>query len=338
MTDGVPFTAEQRLLLVRAVRRFATLKVLVVGDVMLDIFIWGDVQRISPEAPVPVVEVREESLLLGGSTNVVRNVASLGAGVFVAGVIGNDEPGRQVERLLKTDGIESDGLVVCGERPTTVKTRVIAQNQQVVRFDRERRVPLGPMECGRLLEYVRDMLPSVHALVLSDYGKGVISGELMAGLRETARPPGLPILLDPKVRPLDLYRGVTVITPNHHEAALLTGIPIDNDLGLIEAGRALLARLACEKVLITRGKDGMSLFDREGSVLHIPTVARRVFDVTGAGDTVIALMALGLAAGLSAADAAQLANLAAGIVVGEVGTACVRPEQLLEALGAGDSP
>jgi len=315
-----------------AIGRFAGLKVLVVGDLMLDEFIWGEVSRISPEAPVPVVEVREETRRLGGSANVAANVAALGARVATLGVIGTDPAGTALERLLAEIGGGLGGLVRDPERPTTIKTRVIARQQQVVRFDRENRAPLGGRACRQLLDQVQAESAAADAVIVSDYGKGVVTGELMDRMRALKHERSLPILVDPKVRNADRYREVSLITPNHREAAGMSGIAVSDGAGLEAAGRALLEQLRCDRVLITRGRDGMSLFESEQATVHIPTVARRVFDVTGAGDTVIATMALGLAAGLAAPEAALLANIAAGIVVGEVGTAAVPAARLLRAL------
>jgi len=305
---------------------------MVIGDLMLDVFVWGEVQRISPEAPVPVVDVREETRLLGGSANVVHNVASLGAKAMVSGVVGNDPGGRELVRLLRRAGVSTEGVVVEEGRPTTMKTRVIARNQQVVRFDREERRPVEHDTMEHIVRYLGDNLGRVDAIILSDYAKGVITPEFMDRTRSLKAASRVPVIVDPKVQNAAMYRGVTLITPNHHEAARMAGIEIQDEEGLRTAAGILLDRLECESVLITRGKDGMSLFYRDGVMASIPTVARRVFDVTGAGDTVIATLALGMAAGLSTTDAALLANLAAGIVVGEVGTAAVNRERLALAL------
>jgi D-glycero-beta-D-manno-heptose-7-phosphate kinase len=325
-------SVEEKKRLVDAISRFSQCRVLVVGDLMLDTFIWGDVRRISPEAPVPVVEVQEETQLLGGSANVVHNVASLGGKVSVSGVIGDDAPGRDLMKLFGRIAVPVDGLVVDRERPTTIKTRIIAQNQQVVRFDREQRRPLSKEVLDRVLNYIGGSLPQIDCIIVSDYAKGVVNMDFMDSLRSLMSASRVPVIVDPKVPHTRLYRCATMITPNHLEAARMAGMEILDEDSLISAGKSLLDQLECETVLITRGREGMSLFERSGRMAHIPTVARRVFDVTGAGDTVIATIALGIVAGLSAVDAAILANLAAGIVVGEVGTAAVSSEQLLSTI------
>ncbi len=333
MRHRLHFSSEEKERLTGAISRFPRYRILVVGDLMLDVFIWGEVNRISPEAPVPVVEVAEETRLLGGAANVVNNVAALGAAASIAGVIGNDEAGRELVRLMEGEGVSPGGLIVESARPTTVKTRIIARNQQVVRFDRESRHPLNKGTLEKVLSFVEQQVGRVDGVIVSDYAKGVVTSDFMDAVRSFASASGIPVVVDPKVRHAGLYRRVTMITPNHHEASRMSGVVIHDEATLEEAGRALLERLECRTVLITRGKEGMSLFHREGEAVHIPTVARRVFDVTGAGDTVIAAMTLGIVAGLSTVEAAMLANLAAGIVVGEVGTATASSARLLDEIG-----
>jgi D-glycero-beta-D-manno-heptose-7-phosphate kinase len=329
MQPRMKLPQEQKSRLIEAISRFPTCRILVVGDLMLDSFIWGEVSRISPEAPVPVVEVREESQLLGGSANVAHNVASLGGKAVVAGVIGDDHAGRLLLRLFEELSVSTDGLVSEHDRPTTVKTRIIARHQQVVRFDREWRASLDEDTVNRILSYIKENLPNLDGIIVSDYAKGVVTREFLDILRRTVSGSTMPVVVDPKVQHADLYRSFTMVTPNNHEASQMSGIEIRDEESLIRAGELLLQRLECESVLITRGKDGMSLFHCDGQIVHIPTVAQRVFDVTGAGDTVIAAVTLGIVAGLSREDSALLANLAAGIVVGEVGTAAVSADQLL---------
>lgn len=329
MANRLRLSSEQKQRLAQAIARFPERQVLVVGDLMLDNFIWGEVNRISPEAPVPVVEVREESQLLGGSANVAHNLASLGGRVLVTGVVGQDPAGQALMTLFNQIAVPTAGLISEDGRPTTVKTRIIAHHQQVVRFDREWRAPLQADTGARILAFLRNSLPDLHGIIVSDYAKGVVTRDFLDALRDLVAGRPLPVVVDPKVQHAELYRSFTMVTPNHHEASQMSGIPIRGEKSLLQAGESLLARLACETVLITRGKEGMSLFQRHGPVVHIPTVAQRVYDVTGAGDTVIAAVTLGLVAGLSPAEAALLANLAAGVVVGEVGTAVVSSAQLL---------
>jgi D-beta-D-heptose 7-phosphate kinase/D-beta-D-heptose 1-phosphate adenosyltransferase len=335
MHNGLRLSEEVKVRLTEALGGFSKYRILVVGDVMLDTFIWGQVRRISPEAPVPIVEVSEETQLLGGTANVVHNVAALGGKVIVAGIVGNDGAGRELVRLLRRVSVPTDGLIVEQDRPTTRKTRIIAQNQQVVRFDQECRKPLQSGSMNRMLSYIQENLPRTDGLIVSDYAKGVVTPELMDAIRSFVADSSIPVIVDPKVQHIEMYRRVTMITPNHHEASRMAGVEIQDEPTLIRAGRYLLEKLECETVLITRGREGMSLFHRDGQVVHIPTIARRVYDVTGAGDTANAALTLGIVAGLSMVDAAHLANIAAGIVVGEVGTAAVSCERLSAIIQAG---
>jgi D-beta-D-heptose 7-phosphate kinase/D-beta-D-heptose 1-phosphate adenosyltransferase len=303
-------------------------RVVVLGDLMLDRFIWGRVSRISPEAPVPVVEVTSESVLLGGAGNVFLNLLSLGASVSLCGVVGDDAPGSALIDLLRARGASLDGVLAESGRPTTQKTRVIAHQQQVVRVDRERRAPLAVKTRDAIIEAVDAALERANCLVVSDYAKGVVSPELMDRVRTAASRRGVEILVDPKVSNMPCFTGVHLVTPNHLEASQASGVEIVDAETLAQAGRALVERFRIEAVLITRGEHGMSLFERSGGVTHIPTVAKQVFDVTGAGDTVIATLAAARSIGAPLADAARLANCAAGYVVGVVGTAAVTPDAL----------
>ena len=311
------------------VDRFSAARVLVVGDIVLDHYIWGKVSRISPEAPVPVVNVTRESLLLGGATNVVNNIHSLGGLVSVCGVIGQDAAGKQLLHLLHEQGIRTEGLIVDSARPTTIKTRVIAHSQQVVRFDRETKERIGRDTHRRIFDYVgKQLSEGLDAIVLSDYCKGVVTSGLVRDIVRLAKKHRVIVTVDPKVSHFGMYSGVTILTPNITEASIGSKIEIDNERSLLKAGKLLLKRLKCKAVLITRGEQGMSLFDHVGRVTHIPTVAREVFDVTGAGDTVISTLTLAMASGASMVDAARISNYAAGIVVGVVGTSIVKPEEL----------
>ena len=315
--------------LTACIDRFSAARVLVVGDIVLDHYIWGKVSRISPEAPVPVVNVTRESLLLGGATNVVNNIHSLGGLVSVCGVIGQDAAGKQLLHLLHEQGIRTEGLIVDSARPTTIKTRVIAHSQQVVRFDRETKERIGRDTHRRIFDYVgKQLSEGLDAIVLSDYCKGVVTSGLVWDIVRLAKKHKVIVAVDPKVSHFGMYSGVTILTPNITEASIGANMEIDNEQSLLKAGKLLLKRLKCDAVLITRGEQGMSLFDRIGRVTHIPTVAREVFDVTGAGDTVISTLTLAMASGASMVDAARISNYAAGIVVGVVGTSIVKPEEL----------
>lgn len=307
---------------------FAGKRILVLGDVMLDQFIWGKVRRISPEAPVPVVEVANETYHLGGAGNVAANIRSLAGIPIPIGIIGEDFAAERLADLFKKTGIEASGLLAASERPTTLKTRIVAHGQQIVRTDRESKAPLSPESTAALAAAFRQWLPSTGAVVVSDYDKGVVNRALLSEVLPAAKRARIPVLLDPKVHHADYYRPITLITPNHREAELLTGISIENEHQLEEAGRKLLEKFECPYALITRGEEGMSLFFPGGSH-HLPTFAREVFDVTGAGDTVIATLALAQAGGATMEESAILANHAAGLAVGKVGTATVSPVELL---------
>jgi D-beta-D-heptose 7-phosphate kinase/D-beta-D-heptose 1-phosphate adenosyltransferase len=320
------------------VARFAETRILVIGDVILDQFIWGNVSRISPEAPVPVVNVTREELLLGGSANVLRNIISLGGSCALCGIIGDDSMGNELLSLMDQVAAPVDGLIK-GERPTTIKTRVVAQGQQVVRYDREKAGVPSLTTLERMLQYLDKHLGDFDAVIVSDYAKGVVNEQLMTHVHQllkkvrhtTGRP--IPLIVDPKPENLHRFVGATVITPNNFEASRISGMDIQDEETLLAAARHIQEDIACEAVLITRGEAGMALLEGENeSMVTIPTMAQEVFDVTGAGDTVAATLALGLAAGCSMTVAAALANHAAGIVVGKVGTASVSCDELLNAL------
>ncbi|MFO7987813.1 MAG: D-glycero-beta-D-manno-heptose-7-phosphate kinase [Desulfatiglandaceae bacterium] len=308
------------------VDRFTQARVFVVGDIIMDEFLWGDVSRISPEAPVPVVNVNRETRMLGGAANVIRNMASLGARPVLCGVVGSDSAGEEILSALHRMRLRTDGVIRERERPTSIKTRVVAHQQQVVRFDRETLKEIEADSADQLLDFIKQNMEEMDAVVISDYGKGVISDPMMTGLNRLVRSvPGKSVIIsvDPKIGNFEYYQGVDVITPNHHEAGVYCGFAITDEASLMRAGTRMLSTLNCRSVLITQGREGMTLFEQGGEVTHIPTVAKRVFDVTGAGDTVIGTISLGLATGLDLKSAAILSNFAAGIVVGEVGTSAV---------------
>lgn len=312
----------------RHIDRFPDTRILVVGDIIMDEFIWGDVSRISPEAPVPVVDVRHETKMLGGAANVIHNICSLGGKPMLCGVIGDDATGQDIIRAIENLGLATDGLVLEPGRPTSIKTRVVAHDQQVVRFDRELRRGIGPECVEGLLDLIKRSLHDLDAVIVADYGKGVITEPLMRGLRDLVRDLGIFVAVDPKTENYEYYKGIDILTPNHHEAGTFCRMEIVDGETLVRVGHQILQDLDCRALLITQGKDGMTLFEKGGEISHIPTVARKVYDVTGAGDTVIAALVLGMASGLDLKEAAIIANFAAGIVVGEVGTSTVRAEDL----------
>jgi len=319
----------------RLLGRLSKGHVLVVGDIILDEFIWGKVDRISPEAPVPIVTVKEETRLLGGAANVANNIRSLGGEVFLAGLVGGDERGRKTLSLLEESGIDIGGVLIDPRRPMTVKTRIVAHSQQVVRFDRETEGPLSQGYADSLASYVREMIPKADSVVIADYGKGVVTEELVRAVTQISKKEKRAVALDPKINRFHLYRDITVVTPNSQEASMAAGIEITDENSLKEAGEKLLDRFNCEAVLITRGEDGMALFERRKDMIFIPTTAKEVFDVTGAGDTVIGVLALALAAGTSFAEAAVISNFAAAVVVGKFGPATVTVEEVNAAMKEG---
>ena len=324
-----------RATLLRHLTHFSGCRVLILGDVMLDEYMWGAVSRISPEAPVPVVAVRSESVKVGGAGNVATNVAALGGQVSLVGLVGNDAAAERLSHELELAGVKSDGLIEDRARPTTVKSRVVAGSQHVVRFDRENDAPVSRAIRAQLIAAVRERLPEADVLLLSDYAKGVVSPALVREVLALAARFHCMVAVDPKVQHLPLFKRVTVVAPNHHEAAAAARLTVRSEVDLLRVGRLLLRRLNARAVLITRGEQGMSLFEAGRAVTHIPAMAREVYDVTGAGDTVISVLTLALASGASPKEAAMLSNYAAGIVVGEVGTATLKASELEDAVRNG---
>ena len=320
--------------LISAARRT---RILVVGDVMLDQFIWGRVSRISPEAPVPVVDFERESFMPGGAANVARNLTALGSQVALFGVVGRDHAASQLRLHLTEQRVDCAGLVALPPRHTSIKTRIVAHQQQVVRLDRESRQDLDSRATNRLLAAIEPALAGASAVIVGDYGKGVVTQPLLDTLKTLCRQRGVWLSLDPKpVHQLNLD-GLSLITPNRKEAFELSGLPDDTrhpnplrDLNLVRTAGRLLTDLEPALLLITLGEQGMLLCERSQKPLHIPTVAQEIFDVSGAGDTVIASFTLAIAAGASPLEAAMLSNHAAGVVVGKVGTATVTPAELLK--------
>ena len=309
--------------LVKGIDKFSECKILVIGDIIVDEFVWGRVERVSPEAPVPIVNLERESLMLGGAGNVVNNIISLGGKAILCGVAGSDATSWKLKEMLRDVGCTTDYILTDDQRPTTIKTRIVAHSQQVVRVDRENVKPIDSNHVEKILKAISERLPTLQAIIIADYGKGVVTQELMDGVRSLV-PENILLAIDPKVRNINLYKDCTLITPNSYEAKLMSGASTIN-----EAGQFLLDRLNCKIVLITRGEKGMSLFI-EDKIIEIPTAAKKVFDVSGAGDTVISTFTLCLVAGLDPVQSATLANAAAGLVVAEVGTATVTSAKLKE--------
>ncbi len=327
---SLPSAAQARAL----IARFGGKRVLVFGDLMLDRYPWGRVERISPEAPVPVVLIDSATFSLGGAANVAHNLASLGAHAVVVGPIGSDGYGMRLKSELEARAVDTSGVVADGTRRTTVKTRVIAHQQQVVRTDEEDTADVTGDARDRLMEDLERAVPRAEGVIVSDYGKGAITQETLTLCLSLARRHRVPVSVDPKETHFFSYAGVSVLTPNVHEAGRAYGRTIRDSATLVAAGTALREKLDADAILITRGADGMSLFERSGRITHLPTVAREVFDVTGAGDTVVSTYALSLAAGAEPPAAAFLSNHAAGLVIRHAGTAVTTAEELLSSLSA----
>ncbi len=331
----LPVKTSDKQKLLEIIRNFRHVKILVIGDFILDQFVWGSVQRISPEAPVPVVDVHRESYMPGGSLNVANNIRTLGGTVYPCGVVGRDLAGRMLLKAMRRESIDTGGIIYDRTRPTTVKTRVIAHSQQVVRFDREKGEEISADDCRKMLRFIRSQIPDIDVVIIEDYGKGVIQPSLLKEVVKLSKKFKKPVLVDPKEKHFSFYQGVTAITPNRSEAyAGYHNGRLHHSPSLNEVGRGLLKQLRCNAVLMTLGEDGMALFERGGNIKKIPTAAREVYDVSGAGDTVIAVFGMALAAGAKMDDAAWLSNMAAGIVVGKLGTATVSLEELQTAVEA----
>jgi len=311
------------------------IRALVVGDLMLDEYLWGKTERISPEAPVQVVDVMREDLRLGGAGNVVNNLVALGCNVSVCSVIGADDNGSLLMQTFTGMGVDNDGLFEDPDRRTGKKTRVMAAHQQIVRIDRESKEALAPSFEEKIVAWLKENARNFNVLVVSDYLKGVLTPTIIAVIVTLGKELKIPVVVDPKGSDYTKYSGATILTPNKKEAEQASGISIVDEATLNMAATKLLTNLNLSALLITRSEAGMSLFRSDSDPLHIPTVAREVYDVTGAGDTVLAVLSLGLAAGLSLDDAARLANTAAGIVVAKLGTSTLKPAEILDEIGRG---
>ncbi len=303
-------------------------RVAVIGDLMLDKYVWGSVSRISPEAPVPVLEIDSESARLGGAANVANNIKALGAEPVPFGIVGSDSAGDDLRRILKDMNLPIEGVITDTDRPTTVKTRVIAHNQHVVRMDYETRKDIGSKLVTAVMDALKSMNNSLDAILLEDYNKGMLTKDLLSQVIDFARKNQKVVSVDPKQGNFFEYKHVTVFKPNRKEAEGALGVPAGTDGQAEEAARELKRRLECENVLLTRGEKGMTLVDKDGGVLHFPTKARQVADVSGAGDTVISTLTVALVSGASITEAAAIANHAGGLVCGEVGIAPVDKSRL----------
>jgi rfaE bifunctional protein kinase chain/domain len=312
--------------------RIQNTKIAVLGDLMLDRYIWGDVERISPEAPVPVVEVASESTSLGGAANVSNNVHALGAQAMPIGVTGDDHSGTILKELFQQAGFETSGMITDPGRPTTVKTRVIAHNQHVVRIDRESKEAISEQARQEVLALLKAIIPTLDAIVIEDYNKGLLAPELIRDVISLANQHHVVVTVDPKFDHFWTYKNVTVFKPNRRETEAVLGMRLENDAAIADAARQVQQKLACENVLITLGEHGLHLLDANGEHHKIPTRAKKVHDVSGAGDTVIGTLTAALATGASILEAASLANFAAGVVVAELGAVPISLEKLREAI------
>lgn len=313
--------------------RARDIRALVIGDLMLDEYLWGRADRISPEAPVQVVQVTREDLRLGGAGNVVNNLTALGCRVSICSVIGADDNGTILNHVFTGKGVDVSGVFEDTQRATSKKTRVVASNQQIVRIDRETKEPLHPEFEEKVIRFVEEHAGEFQVLLVSDYLKGVLTEKVVQAAVAAGKKHGIPVLVDPKGADYSKYRGATILTPNRKEAEQASGIEIMDDESLERAARKLLVDCRLDALLVTRSEQGMSLFHASGEVAHIPTFAREVFDVTGAGDTVLATIGLSLACGVGFDDAARLANMAAGIAVGKIGTSTVSPSEIIGQFG-----
>ena len=313
--------------------RIPDLRVLVIGDLMLDEYIWGRTERISPEAPVQVVDVERAELRLGGAGNVINNLLTLGCEVQVLTVLGDDADGHSLRQMFESKKIATTGIVSEKSRTTSRKTRILAGNQQMLRIDRESREPLAAAAEKLLIKQLGELITSCHVVLVSDYLKGLLTEGFLKEIITVGKTFGVPVVVDPKGDNYNKYQGATVLTPNRKEAQVASGVTITDEHSLLRSGRLLRADLDLDALVLTRSEEGMSLFYRDGDETHLPTEAREVFDVSGAGDTVLALLGLGMGAGLTIEESARIANLAAGIVVGKVGTSTVSGEELIDVAG-----
>ncbi len=325
----MPPLTEKRLW--ELLNNFKGKRIAVVGDLMLDRYYWGSVHRVSPEAPVPVVEVDTESVRFGGAANVANNIQALGGKAFLVGLVGDDHPGATFTKMMSDQGLDTGGIVVDASRPTTIKTRVIAAGQHVVRIDNESKAECADFYRTRLLDAVRTNIGSLDGVIIEDYNKGVVTREIIHAVVALAVEHGKPVTVDPKFNNFFEYKNVTVFKPNRREVEDAMGAKLKTIGDVERAGKSLLETLNAKNVLLTRGEEGMSLFQSDGTITHLPTTADVVQDVSGAGDTVISTLTMALVAGGDITESCELANSAGGVVVGAVGIVPILPEQLREA-------
>lgn len=317
--------------LMHILENFKGKKIIVLGDIMLDKYIWGDVSRISPEAPVQVVKVLKETFAPGGAANVANNAAALNAKVFMVGVVGDDNERHSLIGELCKRSIDTIGIITDGTRPTTLKVRVLGKSQQLLRVDYEKDSHSHDNISEKILSFIESKIKEIDAIIVSDYAKGVVNPKLISGIVQMANENGKLFIVDPKPKHKELYKNVTLITPNHNEAVMMAGMSIDDEYNLNEIGSKLVKSLS-SNILLTKGERGMALFEKNGEITDIQTKAKEVYDVVGAGDTVVATAALALSAGATLKEAAILSNIAAGIKVGKVGTSTVSVDEIRKEL------
>lgn len=319
--------------LIRSLQAMNGVKILVIGDLMLDTFVYGDVERISPESPVPVLTIRDENTMLGGAGNVISNLCALKVKPFVFAVTGNDAAGETVKKIAQEQGADVSGLLIDDTRPTTLKTRYLARQQQLLRTDFEKTHPLSDVLEQGLFEAIQKNIKDAKAVILSDYGKGVLSASLLTNIIGAAKAAGIPVLVDPKGHDYSLYKGADIVTPNRKELGEATGTKnLKSDAEIVAAAQKLIKHSGIKTIVATRSEDGLSVVSSTGEAVHLKTQAQEVFDVSGAGDTVIATLAAALAGGATMEQAARLANIAGGIAVSKVGTTPVRMQEILDGL------
>lgn len=320
------------------VEKFQKTSIMVVGDVMLDSFVYGGVSRISPEGPIPVLSVSREDTMLGGAGNVFANLRAMGCAVEVVSVIGQDAAGREIADCIEDLGAKSAGLVIDDHRPTILKTRYLSQNQQLLRVDREQSTAIASKTEDQIFDYVSNNIGSAQLLILSDYGKGTLTLNLIKKLIQLGKKNKISVIVDPKGKDFSIYKGASLVTPNRNELSDATGgMAVKTDKDIEAAAQVLLKQSGIDNVIATRSEDGISVVSKKGHATHIPTEAREVYDVSGAGDTVVAALAASIATGASLEEAAQLANVAGGLAVAKVGTAIIRDSELIEAINSGDN-
>lgn len=311
---------------------FSNAKILLIGDIMLDSFVYGGVSRISPEGPIPILSVSREDTMLGGAGNVFANLRSLECETHIISVIGHDGAGSEIVDRVSAAGVAVEGLIIDENRPTILKTRYLSQNQQLLRVDRENSTPINQRTQDRVFEHAAKVMGSINALILSDYGKGVLTPDLVKRLIKVAKKNKVPVIVDPKGKDFSVYKGATIVTPNKKELSeAVNGLPVSNDAEVEHAAQILIKKCGIENIIATRSEDGISVIPKKGEPIHLPTQALEIYDVSGAGDTVVAVISAVMAAGGSLEDAAQLSNIAGGLVVAKVGTATIQRSELFAA-------